>query len=191
MTRTDLRSLPRTLHDAAVPPKPAQPASRLVARLTAPAITAALPLVLREVIDAFVDAYVNDDDPRSGILLARFVLKHRVEPSEWTRAVVAEELDGMALRFISALGRAAPHLTEAEVHWRYHLMVGAILMTLSDETTGARIARLSQGKCRPEHRAQFRARMVDFLVSAFGPTPGAPQAAAGKDPVSRKQTEGG
>lgn len=129
---------------------------------------------LRAVIDSFVDAYLNEDDAQSGLLLARFVLKHRVEPSEWTRAVVADELDGMALRYIAALTRAAPYLDDGEVHWRYHLMVGAILMTLSDETTGARISRLSDGRCKPNDRMQFRARMVDFLVSAFGPTAKAP-----------------
>lgn len=123
---------------------------------------------IEEVVEAFVDAYVNEDDPRSGNLLAQFVLKHRVEPNEWTTAIVSEELDDLALRYIAALQQAAPHLTAQEVHWRYHLMVGAILMTLSDGSTGGRIARLSGGLCTPDDLAEFRREMIAFLSDAFG-----------------------
>ena len=126
---------------------------------------------LREVVDAFVDAYLNEDDPRSGRLLARFVLKHRVEPSEGMAAVVAEELDEMALRYVAALGRAAPWLAPEEVHLRYHLMVGAILMMLRDDDTGARIERLSEGACRTGDAAALRAGIVGFLEASFGPAP--------------------
>lgn len=62
---------------------------------------------IREIVEAFVDAYINEDAQRTGILLARFVIKHRVGPNAWTRAIVAEELDGVALRFIKAIQRAA------------------------------------------------------------------------------------
>lgn len=137
-------------------------------RLEARAAETGVPLKVSEIVEAFVDAYVNDDDPKSGILLAHFVLKHRVEPNEWTTAIVAEELDELALRFIAALNRAAPHLTPKEAHWRYHLMVGAILMTLSDQSTGGRIARLSDGLCKPVDRAEFRREMIAFLSDAFG-----------------------
>lgn len=137
-------------------------------RLEARAASTGIPLRVDEIIEAFVDAYVNHDDPRSGILLAAFVLKHRVEPNEWTHAIVAEELDELALRYIAALRTAAPHLTPRETHWRYHLMVGAILMTLSDQSTGGRIARLSDNLCHPDDRAEFRREMVAFLSDAFG-----------------------
>lgn len=126
------------------------------------------PLQITEIVEAFVDAYVNDDDPRSGVLLAQFVLKHRVEPNDWTQAIVSEELDELALRYIAALNAAAPHLTPREAHWRYHLMVGAILMTLSDQSTGGRIARLSDGLCTPTDPGEFKAEMVAFLSDAFG-----------------------
>jgi hypothetical protein len=122
-------------------------------------------------VASFVDAYVGEEDPQSGILLAQFVLKHRVEPSEWTRAIVSEELDELALRYIAALNAAAPNLTPREAHWRYHLMVGAILMTLSDQSSGGRISRLSNGLCTPDDRTEFRHEMIAFLSDAFGGPP--------------------
>ena len=145
-----------------------------LARLEAEAAAEGRRLNVEEVVDAFVDAYVNEDDPRSGNLLAQFVLKHRIAPNRWTRAVVSEELDELATRYIAALHAAAPHLTAAQAHWRYHMMVSTILMTLNDDSAGGRIERLSGGLCRPGDRMEFRRELVAFLCDAFGG--GEPQA---------------
>jgi AcrR family transcriptional regulator len=122
---------------------------------------------LGAVVESFVDAYVNDDDPRTGLLLARLVLKHRVAPNEWTHAIVRENLDRVAERYVIALHDAAPHLTKAEAHWRYHFMIGAILLTLSDGGPDSRLQRLSQGLCDPSERSVLRHELVAFLTSAF------------------------
>ena len=126
---------------------------------------------LGDVVDAFVDAYVNDDTPRMGILLAHLVLQHRVRPTEWTRAIVREELDGFALRYMEVLHKAVPHLTPKQLHWRYHLMVGAVMMSVADQMSDGRMKRLSDGLCAPEDRAEFKAQLVAFLVESFGGEP--------------------
>lgn len=123
---------------------------------------------LNDVIDAFIDPYVSADCPQTGALLAHLVLMHRVAPTDWTREVVRQELDGLAERFIDALGRAAPHLTAEQLHWRYHLMVGSILIALSDDGANSRMQRLSAGLCTPSDRTQLRRELVNFLVAAFG-----------------------
>lgn len=123
---------------------------------------------LDEVVGAFVDAYVNDDTPRTGKLLAHLVLQHRVRPTEWTQRIVQEELDDFALRYMAMLSEAAPHLDEKEVHWRYHLMVGALIMSLSDQARDGRMARLSEGLVHPEDKAEVREQLVTFLVDAMG-----------------------
>lgn len=123
---------------------------------------------LEDVVDAFVDAYVNDDTPRTGVLLAQLVMQHRVRPTEWTRSIVQEELDWFALRYIEVLRRAAPHLSEKVLHWRYHLMVGTVITTVSDQLLDGRMKRLSNGLCTPEDRAEFKEQLVAFLVASFG-----------------------
>ena len=105
--------------------------------------------------------------PRTGDLLAHLVLSHKVQPTPWTHAVVREELDGLAGEYIAALMRAAPHLGRAEVTWRYHLMVGAILMAVADSGPDNRISRLSAGACDPSDREALRAELAGFLASAF------------------------
>tara|TARA_R110002126_G_scaffold291744_1_gene456458 strand:+ start:64711 stop:65397 length:687 start_codon:yes stop_codon:yes gene_type:complete len=123
---------------------------------------------IRDIVEAFIDAYVNEDDPKTGVLLAHLVLKHRLEPNDWTRAMVRDELDPMAKRYIAALAMAAPHLNEREVHWRYHIMMGAIQVMLSDAGPDSRMARLSGGLCDPSDRNALRSELVAFIVNAFG-----------------------
>lgn len=147
-------------------------------RIEADALRNGRPPHLRDIVAAFVHAYVNDDAPRTGVLLAHLVLKHRLEPSEWTRAVVIEELDGLAVRYVAALHLALPHLTERQAYWRYHLMVGTILVSLSDAGPDSRFARLSKGLCTPSDRAELRRELIDFLCGGIA---GGDDPTAGKD----------
>tara|TARA_R110000765_G_scaffold343993_2_gene434135 strand:- start:74756 stop:75442 length:687 start_codon:yes stop_codon:yes gene_type:complete len=140
-------------------------------RIDAQALEEGRPPRIQEVVEAFVDAYVNEDSPRTGILLAHFVLQHRVRPTEWTRQIVREELDDFAVTYMAMMRRAAPHLSEAEIHWRYHLMVGAVMMSLSDQSEDGRMAQLSEGLVHPEDRTEFRTQLIAFLVDSFGRGP--------------------
>lgn len=152
---------------------------RRVARESADLRMAALDVVLdlaeqegrapsvEEIVTVFVDAYVSTDEPRDGVLLSHFVLKHRANPTAWTNAVVKEELDTMAHRFINLLQQAAPHLSTKEVNWRYHMMVGATVLTLSDRGATNRINRLSSGLCSTAETNEMRDALVRFLTSSF------------------------
>lgn len=122
---------------------------------------------IRDIVAVFVDAYVGMDEPREGILLSQFVLKHRGAPNAWTNAVVRDELDKMAQRFIALLRQVAPHLSLEEVHWRYHMMVGSIVLTLSDRGPTNRINRISEGLCSTDETAQMRDALIRFLTSGF------------------------
>lgn len=120
-----------------------------------------------EIVAVFVDAYLGMDEPRDGILLSHFVLKHRAAPSTWTDAVVREELDAMAQRFITLLQDAAPGLSANDVHWRYHMMVGSIVLTLSDRGPNNRINRVSEGMCSTDETVDMRDALIRFLTGAF------------------------
>jgi AcrR family transcriptional regulator len=125
------------------------------------------PPSLEALIDVFVGAYLDPENRRDGALLANLVLKHRAAPNGWTHAVVRDELDGLALRFIEALCAACPDLPREEVHWRYHMMVGAIVLTLSDRGQRNRIQRLSGGTCSTGDLDALRGALVRFLTAAF------------------------
>lgn len=136
-------------------------------RIEAEAARAGRRPLVHDIVTAFVDAYVNESSPRTGVLLAHLILKHRLQPSDWTRAIVMEELDGLAARYVAALRAALPDLSAKQVYWRYHLMVGAILVALSDSGPDSRFARLSKGVCSPTDRRELRAELIEFLCGAF------------------------
>lgn len=120
-----------------------------------------------EIVAIFVDAYLGMDEPRDGVLLSHFVLKHRAAPNAWTDAVVKEELDAMAQRFIDLLQKAVPALSLEEVHWRYHMMVGSTVLTLSDRGPRNRINRISEGLCSTDETNEMRDALIRFLTNAF------------------------
>lgn len=123
---------------------------------------------LDRIIGIFVDAYVNVDHPEDGALLSQLILKHRAAPTDWTHSVVRDELDPLADRYIRALAATAPHLETAEVHWRYHMMVGAIVLMLNDRGIEQRLHRLSGGQISTKNRDQLRAALIRFCTNAFG-----------------------
>lgn len=125
-------------------------------------------LMVREIIETFVSPYLDSGDQRSGVLLAQLIMKHRAAPNEWTKAVVRDELDDMALRYMELLRDAVPHLSHAAVHWRYHLMVGGLVMALGDKTSTNRIRGLSGEAISAWDVISTRKEVVDFLVAGFG-----------------------
>ena len=128
---------------------------------------AARPPNIQEIIETFVAPYLDESNPRSGVLLAQMIIKHRAKPSSWTKAVVREELDELAMRYIGLLHEAAPHLTSKAIHWRYHLMVGALVLALSDVASGNRMARLSGDAITPSDMRSMRQEIINFLVAGF------------------------
>lgn len=75
--------------------------------------------------------------------------------------------DQLALRFVAAISKAAPHLSRVEVMWRYKFSLGSLLYTLSDHMQNHRLRRLSQGECDTENPDEILGNLVPYLVAGF------------------------
>ena len=75
--------------------------------------------------------------------------------------------DELALRFVAAMAKAAPHLSRVEVMWRYKFSLGAMLYTLSDHMQNDRLRRLSGGECNTDDPQEIIDNLVPFIVSGF------------------------
>ncbi len=129
------------------------------ARKTAPKLT--------DVVACFVRVYVDPRPEENSALFAKLVLQHRVEPTPVTHAVVRAHFDPMAARFIAALALACPDIDRSTLAWRYMFMIGAVIVTVTDQAGDNRLARLSGGAADARDRAALADELVRFLVAGM------------------------
>lgn len=120
-----------------------------------------------EIVESFVEGYFRDDSPAEGELLANLILKNRISPTHWTSQLLYEEVDDMALRYMAALKTALPDLDQVEINWRYHFMVGSVVIAASHRDPERRLERLSDQAISTTHRDDMRKRLVVFITNAF------------------------
>jgi AcrR family transcriptional regulator len=122
------------------------------------------PLALESILDAFVrpafEVTLGDRDELFNRLRARVSL----ETSEVTREIMRRAFDETDLIFIAELGRALPELSEEDIQWRFHFLVGAMLYTMSDS---GQLEGLSGGRCLPRQLDLALANLALTFSSLF------------------------
>jgi AcrR family transcriptional regulator len=109
---------------------------------------------------------------------ARILAREVSDPSSKDRTIISDLFDPIALRVLKAIGEALPDRTPEEIHWAYHVMLGAMMFTVAD---AGRIKRLSEGLCDPDDEASTAAHLVALLHAAlkYGKLPQRGTAATG------------
>ncbi len=129
---------------------------------------AILPLV--PVVEAFLAPLIQlAGDPASQRLALLFG-RLEAEPVELVASVMREQFGDVARRFRAALGRALPHLSQAEVAWRLHCAIGAVghmLLTWRHAEIGREFG-LDEAD-----EATTRRRLVAFCATGFRAPPAA------------------
>jgi AcrR family transcriptional regulator len=123
------------------------------------------PLRLEALVACFVKPYFAPG--LNGALFARFILQHRLHPSEMTRRVYEQYLDPFALEFIDALCLTDKRVTKAEWTWRYTLMTGTVVLAATDTSPGNRLTVLSQGQADAVRGDEFERNLTRFLCAAL------------------------
>ncbi len=115
------------------------------------------------VIRLFIAPYFDRSAPLQGLLLARFILQHRLTPSAMSDRIIARDFDPMARRYIAALMQACPSLTTTEAHWGYMFIVSAVVLSITDTGASARITRLSDGLADISSNDEGQEALIAFL----------------------------
>ena len=139
---------------------------------------------LEEVLDSFFRPYTAVDSGPTGPLLAQLILQHRLAPTDMTVRIIEKHFDGMALRYIEALAMAVPGIERTEWFWRYTFMVSTVILTVTDQSTQNRLARMSKGAADTARLDDLHRYLMQFLVGAMTARPAGPLPvpAAGKRP---------
>lgn len=82
----------------------------------------------------------------------------------WGGESMARYFDPVVQRLVAVLRRAMPKARDEDLFWCYHLLSGALTLTLSE--TG-RIDRLSKNACRSSDLEAIEPRMVAYCAAGF------------------------
>jgi len=86
------------------------------------------------------------------------------EPNEDVRKMVSEEFAEAIRRFLDALARLLPSLSEQELLWRFHFAAGAMAHTVS---CGYLLEKLSAGLCHASNGDEALEYLVSFLAAGL------------------------
>ncbi|MWB78279.1 TetR family transcriptional regulator [Pseudooceanicola sp. 216_PA32_1] len=122
---------------------------------------------IEDLISIFLSAYIGQGVEKQGRILAWFMLKSRLEPLEGFSEVVERHFDPWTDAIVSALEKACPHLSHAEVYWRYFFMTATITMVITERKENNRIQRISDGEIDVSNSAMLRQSLSRYLISSF------------------------
>lgn len=90
------------------------------------------------------------------------------EPNEDVRKMVIDEFKESIERYMQVFRKLLPHLSEAELMWRFHFVAGAMSHTIG---CGYTLERYAGGKCRPSDPEEALSQLVAFLSAGMrGPS---------------------
>lgn len=131
----------------------------------------AIALRVEDLVSCFLRPYFEPGF--NGSLLARFILQHRLHPSEMTRRVFEQYLDPFAMEFIDALCLTDKRVPRVEWLWRYTLMTGTVMLAMTDTGPANRMALLTNGEADAGRSDELKRHLAEFLCRALrGPLTG-------------------
>ncbi|MDI3383618.1 TetR family transcriptional regulator [Xenophilus aerolatus] len=122
-------------------------------------------LRLEDLVDCFIKPYFEPGV--HGPLFARFILQHRLDPSEMTHRVFEQHLNPFALEFVDALCMTDRQLSRVDWQWRYTLMTGTVMLAITDVGPNNRMSTLSHGHADASRAEELRRELAEYLCRAL------------------------
>ena len=121
---------------------------------------------LRKVLAALVGPALrlSRNPKKGGAVFMQLLGRCFMEPDPKIQAMLDNQLQEVADRFIPALQRALPKLPPEDLFWRIHFLVGAMAHTMAD---AERLRAFSGGRCNPDDTEVMIEQLVNFLTAGF------------------------
>ena len=140
--------------------------------------------VLRALVEATIRTALQPNS--KGVYAIRLIFQAYALRRPMLEAVLWEQLDQFATRFIDALARAMPELTLEEVGWRYYFTVGAAVFIAFDSQRPSRLSRLTGGRCDNSDPERMIEQLLAFLMGGVRGRRGKRPARKTRRPVVRE-----
>jgi len=124
------------------------------------------PVPVEKTFRALLRPYVEGEEDQR-LLLIYLIQQLRLAKLDLASEVGPRYFTAVARRTVSLLHKAAPHLSENGVWWRYSLALGAILTIVSDCAPNNRLKRVSRGVANAADRAALIEQTIHFIVAGF------------------------
>jgi AcrR family transcriptional regulator len=123
-----------------------------------------LDMIVKSVLVPMLRLRAAEHNSFFGRLLAREVS----DPRSIERGIVKDMLDPIEEAVTARLRVVLPDRSKAQIHWIYHILVGAMVYAMGD---AGRIARLSEGAADPENVDSTVENVLSILLNGIRPRP--------------------
>lgn len=124
------------------------------------------PVPVEKTFRVLLGPYVEGDEDQR-LLLIYLIQQLRLAKLDLAPEVGPRYFTAIARRTVDLLHKAAPHMSEADVWWRYSLALGSILTIVSDCAPDNRLKRISRGAANAADRAELIEQTIQFIVAGF------------------------
>jgi AcrR family transcriptional regulator len=126
-------------------------------------------LEVSQIIRALTEPMVrfSTSKENGGIYLVRLMFHAYGVRRNFIDESIAEQVDHIALRFIGALEKAAPHINREELFWRFDFAIGACQHILIDPQRGHRLKRLSGELCDTDNNDRIIDQLTASITASF------------------------
>ena len=123
----------------------------------------------QDVVRALVEPMVHFSTSKKsgGVYLVRLLFHAYGLNRDFIDRSIIEQVDHIALRFVSAMEKAMPNANRAILFWRFDFAIGACQHILIDAQRGHRLKRLSDGMCDTDNNAQITEQLVSSITASF------------------------
>lgn len=119
---------------------------------------------LEDVLKAFLWPALEGLDTAAGTSFSLLRARMAFETEEVRRDVLARVFDASSQLALKELAAALPELTEAELHWRFHFTLGAMVYTMAKP---GRIESITSGQTDTQAPEQALDQLVRFAAAGF------------------------
>ena len=137
-------------------------------------------------LEALIEAFlrpalaVGSDNGYGGAVFGKLRARLASEPEAVSRRILSDAFDESSKLYIEALQRLLPELAPADLAWRFHFLLGAMVYTMAD---AGRIQSLTDGRCDPGDVDAALRHMVPFMTAGFRAP--VPKASKGRQKIKR------
>ncbi|KAF0815459.1 putative HTH-type transcriptional regulator YttP [Andreprevotia sp. IGB-42] len=120
-----------------------------------------------DIVDAFIKSalQLGSDPALGGLTFVKLLARAYVEPHPILKESMPRRYGEVVRRYAAALQKALPHLSETEVHWRFHFLTSAMFSAFA----GNNVLRLfmEQPKTNARDPMQVSRMLMPFLVAGL------------------------